>query len=47
MARKKDSELWEAHRKELKIDNRYKNIIDGALAKDLGKHKRKKGRNLL
>lgn len=42
MARKKDTTLWEEHRKELGIDNRYKSILDGALAKDTEKHKKKK-----
>lgn len=41
MGRKKDDPRWEAHRKELGIDNRYKSIIDGALAKDTEKHKKK------
>jgi hypothetical protein len=40
MARKKESPLWEEHRKELGIDNRYSSIMKGAIAKDMKKHKK-------
>jgi hypothetical protein len=41
ITRKKESPLWEEHRKELRIDNRYNNILKGAFAKDIKKHKKK------
>jgi hypothetical protein len=33
-------------RKEIKIDRRYKSFYEGALAKDTGKHKRKRENSL-
>lgn len=46
MSRKRSSPIGESGREWLKekglIDNRYKNGFEGMLAKETGKHKRKK-----
>jgi hypothetical protein len=42
MARRKESSVWEEYRKRQNNDMRYKNSVEGSLAKINEKHKRKK-----